>query len=718
MITYTYKVSMTPGGIPVRCKLGQYDDDWTIVFTLYSAYGTFSIESGTTAKIRGTKRDGLGYSANATINISAGTVTVAGDKQITAVAGDNLFELVLLKGTKELSTANIIFSVEPAAMDAGTLVSDSQVQEILDMSADVIAASANVSTLRGNFAPAYSSSSTYSVGDYAMYNNQLYRCTTAISTAEAWTAGHWTAVALGDDVSDLKSDLYEHNSIFSDEFGYLFPTWEHGNISSQGEASTNLVARTNYIPFVTGQKLKVVFPDYFNSVRVLLYKEPTYDNSSYITLVNLVSGQEYQFNNDGLQYIRFRAVANNEVVDLLRTFEIIPQILGLGINADIDGINTNIAGIHSEMDFLSNGSKKYSYTVSTDLVNGYVESTDGSFGSLSTYKRTGFVQIPNGANQILHTFPFSSSGTDGWAVYDENKTYITGGRTSQIEVKENYAFFAISCRLSAVVDDKVTLTFLDANLNNCDYNIVMHGDSINGNYDGDDSVPAFLNAYSKANCYNCAFGGSTMGADLDHPHQYIEAFNGFKIINAIVSNDYSEQLQAIADDPQYTELRANFAAHVATLQGIDWSTVDVVTLSFGTNDWGTRVILDDPTDDHSTDTFTGALRTAIETLLTAYPHIKVAVCAPIWRGIVTQSGVLDDDTDTSKATRQWYLNDYREKAKAISDEYHALYIDAYQGLNFNKFTWKNYFPLNDATHPNATGRQVIAKKYAYCLASI
>ena len=198
---------MTPGGIPVRCKLGQYDDDWTIVFTLYSAYGTFSIESGTTAKIRGTKRDGLGYSANATINISAGTVTVAGDKQITAVAGDNLFELVLLKGTKELSTANIIFSVEPAAMDAGTLVSDSQVQEILDMSADVIAASANVSTLRGNFAPAYSSSSTYSVGDYAMYNNQLYRCTTAISTAEAWTAGHWTAVALGDDVSDLKSDL-------------------------------------------------------------------------------------------------------------------------------------------------------------------------------------------------------------------------------------------------------------------------------------------------------------------------------------------------------------------------------------------------------------------------------------------------------------------------------------------------------------------------------
>lgn len=198
---------MTPGGIAPRCKLNQYDDDWTIVFSLYSDAGEFTIQSGTTAKIRGTKKDGLGYSANATIDISNQKVTVTGDKQITAVAGENTFELVLYKGEKELSTANVIFYVEPAAMDAGTLVSDSKVQEILNMSADVIAASNNVSTLRGNFAPAYSSSATYAVGDYAMYNNQLYRCITAITTAEAWTAGHWTAISLGGDVGNLKNDM-------------------------------------------------------------------------------------------------------------------------------------------------------------------------------------------------------------------------------------------------------------------------------------------------------------------------------------------------------------------------------------------------------------------------------------------------------------------------------------------------------------------------------
>lgn len=215
MITYNHKLNMTPGGIPTRCKLGQYDDDWTIVFSLYSAAGEFTLESGTYAMIRGTKRDGLGYSANCTVNVSNKTVTVTGHKQITAVAGENIFEIVLYKGTKELSSTNVVFYVERAAMDAGTLVSDSQVQEILDMSEDVIAASDNVSGVRGNFAPAYSTSSTYSVGDYVMYSNQMYRCTTAISTAEAWTPAHWTAVSTGGEIVGVKSTLTEHASDIS-----------------------------------------------------------------------------------------------------------------------------------------------------------------------------------------------------------------------------------------------------------------------------------------------------------------------------------------------------------------------------------------------------------------------------------------------------------------------------------------------------------------------
>ena len=39
----------------------------------------------------------------------------------------------------------------------------------------------------------YSTSATYNVGNYVIYNGQLYRCTTAITTPESWTAAHWTS---------------------------------------------------------------------------------------------------------------------------------------------------------------------------------------------------------------------------------------------------------------------------------------------------------------------------------------------------------------------------------------------------------------------------------------------------------------------------------------------------------------------------------------------
>lgn len=61
--------------------------------------------------------------------------------------------------------------------------------------------------ISGNFAPAYSASATYAVGDYVTYNGQLYQCNTVIETAEAWTASHWTAVSVAGELSDLKSAI-------------------------------------------------------------------------------------------------------------------------------------------------------------------------------------------------------------------------------------------------------------------------------------------------------------------------------------------------------------------------------------------------------------------------------------------------------------------------------------------------------------------------------
>lgn len=55
----------------------------------------------------------------------------------------------------------------------------------------------------------YSSSSAYAVGDYCIYNNTLYKCTTAISTAEAWNPSHWTPTSCDTELSELKTDLVD-----------------------------------------------------------------------------------------------------------------------------------------------------------------------------------------------------------------------------------------------------------------------------------------------------------------------------------------------------------------------------------------------------------------------------------------------------------------------------------------------------------------------------
>lgn len=56
-------------------------------------------------------------------------------------------------------------------------------------------------------APEYSASGTYAVGDAVMHNGLRYECNTAISTAEAWTAAHWTETSVEEQFTNLSEKL-------------------------------------------------------------------------------------------------------------------------------------------------------------------------------------------------------------------------------------------------------------------------------------------------------------------------------------------------------------------------------------------------------------------------------------------------------------------------------------------------------------------------------
>lgn len=127
---------------------------------------------------------------------------------------------------------------------SGTVAPTSAVptyQEILSTYDAMVAATA---AANGAIAATYSSSSTYKVGDYCIHDGALYRCTTAITTAEAWTAGHWTAAKIGPDVSDLKSALKGQYIGSSDT-----SIWSQGalNPSTGKTGSSTITIRTGYI---------------------------------------------------------------------------------------------------------------------------------------------------------------------------------------------------------------------------------------------------------------------------------------------------------------------------------------------------------------------------------------------------------------------------------------------------------------------------------------
>lgn len=75
----------------------------------------------------------------------------------------------------------------------------------------------NYESLENYNTPDFSSSSTYQVGDYVMYQGKLYRCTTEITTSGGWDSTKWSLAILSDDVANLKS------SVESGEYGLSEP---------------------------------------------------------------------------------------------------------------------------------------------------------------------------------------------------------------------------------------------------------------------------------------------------------------------------------------------------------------------------------------------------------------------------------------------------------------------------------------------------------------
>lgn len=176
-------------------------------------------------------------------NLSVTVTTLPAGSSATASYSDGVLSLGIPKGDKgdqgdqgetgptgatpQLSIGTVTTGV--AGSDAAVTITGTAENPVM-----------NLTIPRGNsgdeglLATAYSSSSTYAVGDYCIYNDILYRCTTAISTAEAWTAAHWAAVTVGDELSDLKAEM---SNLF--KYTYSQGVYILRHLNSSGNITTN-----------------------------------------------------------------------------------------------------------------------------------------------------------------------------------------------------------------------------------------------------------------------------------------------------------------------------------------------------------------------------------------------------------------------------------------------------------------------------------------------
>lgn len=236
--------------------------------------------------------------------------------------------------------------------------------------------------------------------------------------------------------------------------------------------------------------------------------------------------------------------------------------------------------------------------------------------------------------------------------------------------------------------------------------IVNFGDSIFGNKRPPNDVSTALANITGATVYNCGFGGCRMAA---HNENW-DAFSMYRLAYAIANNDFS--VQDAVDVSGVSGMPTYFEQTRALLKSIDWNDVDIITIAYGTNDWAAGVEVDDQENALSTATFCGALRYSLETLLTAYPHIKIFVCGQAYRFWMDDAGNFTEDSDT-KVISDEKLTDFVAATETVSKAYHVPFIDNYYPLGINEWNRGHYFPSNDGTHHNVLGAKLLAEHIAH-----
>lgn len=348
-------------------------------------------------------------------------ITVSNNKFTYAIRGNELetpgpciCDLKLKNSTTQrISTASFKYFVLPDTEDG----LNNQAHSYSDTIAQIISGyEDDVETINANIAPAYSTSATYNVGDYVIYNNSLYKCKTAITTAEAWTSAHWTQAVVSNDVDDIKNvfinnELNNAQTLSASSQIPIRVTWEQGSRNGAAPIDSDIrirakdffpikAYRTITISPLTGYKFEL---DYYGADGSYINRYGSGWTTDSITLdLNASTFNDVYFMSILLAKTDNSTIfpsdsANIHITAIPLIFKDIKQAKNLGTSTNYN---------------LGSGS------------SGYVNINNGTIGFVDNAYHSGKIQI-NGSDRIAVKNSFRYNA-DGIALYDRYENFITG----------------------------------------------------------------------------------------------------------------------------------------------------------------------------------------------------------------------------------------------------------------------------------------------------
>ena len=292
-----------------------------------------------------------------------------------------------------------------------------------------------------NLAPAYSNAATYNVGDLCTYQGTLYTCNTQISTAEDWTAAHWTLTNMASNLYQLKSDLAPYTS--STYYRQLFTRSGLGiNVGSRVsviESTTRLsMPELQYaksaisLSVNTGYQFGVVTCDSNNIVIA---------DSGWKTTFAIQSGTYF--------HVTMRKSNNSEIT--------LDDIDNIFIDEDeFNYTDKKIAIVNSEITSIKNNAENLA--IIHKYTNGYLSASgDLVSPSASNERTTDFISVSGTTSITVQQWgnPVDNGLWQGICFYNESKTFISrsadaiGGvtyRSKTYELPNNAVYIRVSYR--------------------------------------------------------------------------------------------------------------------------------------------------------------------------------------------------------------------------------------------------------------------------------